>query len=450
MDSLLTEPIALPGAAGDALLQLHARYPDRYPVLLESAASGTPQGRFSILLGAPGERLTSDADGLRGPGCGTGFLQRLDSWWSSLRVADTPARWPFSGGWFLFLGYELAGEVEPRLRLPAAPGGLIALAWRMRAALIHDHTTGETVAASESGAAGFAARVMVDLRQPAPAPGEAPTVFDVEEEDPERFRAAVRRALEHIAAGDVYQANLSRAWTGRIPAGHKPAAIYDQLRRANPGPFAGIADLGGGLAILSSSPERLVSVRGQVIETRPIAGTRPRNEGADAMAIDELIGHPKERAEHVMLIDLERNDLGRLCEAGTVEVDEMMCVESYAHVHHIVSNVRGRLRSDVTPAAVLRALFPGGTITGAPKIRCMELIGELEGEGRGAYTGSMGYLGLDGSLDLNILIRTLTLQGDLAVLRAGAGIVADSEPERELEETRAKARGVLRAFSRSM
>lgn len=147
-----------------------------------------------------------------------------------------------------------------------------------------------------------------------------------------------------------------------------------------------------------------------------------------------------------MLIDLERNDLGRLCDAGTVEVDEMMCVESYAHVHHIVSNVRGRLRADATPAAVLRALFPGGTITGAPKVRCMELIGELEGEGRGAYTGSMGYLGLDGNLDVNILIRTLTLQAGTAVLRAGAGIVADSEPERELEETRAKALGVLRAF----
>jgi anthranilate synthase component 1 len=447
MDSLLTEPIALAGAAGDVLLQLHARHPDRYPVLLESAASGTPQGRFSMLFGAPGERLTRDASGLRGPGRGTGFLQRLDSWWSSLRAAGEPSHWPFKGGWFLFLGYELAGEVEPRLRLPAAPGGLIALAWRMRAALIHDHVTGETVAVSERQAHGFGAQVMADLRQAPADLGRRTAALELDEEDPEHFRAAVRGALEHIAAGDIYQANLSRAWTGKVPAGCSPAAVYAQLRRANPGPFAGIADLGGGLAILSSSPERLVRVRGRVIETRPIAGTRPRNEGSDTMAIEELISHPKERAEHVMLIDLERNDLGRLCEAGTVEVDEMMCVESYAHVHHIVSNVRGRLRSDATPAGVLKALFPGGTITGAPKVRCMELIGELEGEGRGAYTGSMGYLGLDGNLDVNILIRTLTLQGGMAILRAGAGIVADSEPERELEETRAKARGVLRALS---
>ncbi len=147
-----------------------------------------------------------------------------------------------------------------------------------------------------------------------------------------------------------------------------------------------------------------------------------------------------------MLIDLERNDLGRLCLPGTVRVDEMMSVESYAHVHHIVSNVRGTLREDVRPADVIRAMFPGGTITGCPKVRCMQLIGELEGAGRGVYTGSMGYLSLDGSMDLNILIRTLTVQGGRAVLRAGGGIVADSDPLRELEETRAKARGVLRAL----
>jgi anthranilate synthase component 1 len=203
----------------------------------------------------------------------------------------------------------------------------------------------------------------------------------------------------------------------------------------------------GTLAIASSSPERLVRVRGDRIDTRPIAGTRPRTASCDASAINELIGHPKERAEHVMLIDLERNDLGRLCEAGSVEVDEWMTVESYAHVHHIVSNVRGRLRADATPAAVIRALFPGGTITGCPKVRCMQLIADLEGQGRGFYTGSMGYLAGDGSLDLNILIRSLTLDDGSAELRAGAGIVADSVPERELEETRAKARGVLRALT---
>ena len=160
----------------------------------------------------------------------------------------------------------------------------------------------------------------------------------------------------------------------------------------------------------------------------------------------ELAAHPKERAEHVMLIDLERNDLGRVCEAGTVRVDELMTIESYPHVHHIVSNVSGLLRREVTPVAAVRAVFPGGTITGCPKFRCMQIIAELEGAGRGAYTGSLGYLTRAGDLDLNILIRTMTLSGEHLSFRAGAGIVADSDPQRELDETRAKARGLLAAL----
>jgi anthranilate synthase component 1 len=166
----------------------------------------------------------------------------------------------------------------------------------------------------------------------------------------------------------------------------------------------------------------------------------------DRLDTAELVQHPKERAEHIMLIDLERNDLGRVCEAGSVVVDEYMVTESYAHVHHIVSNVRGRLRAGTTAVDALRALFPGGTITGCPKVRCMELIAEIEGQGRGAYTGSLGWIGTDGDADFNILIRTLTQRDTQITLRAGAGIVADSVPERELEETRAKARGLLRAF----
>ena len=193
-------------------------------------------------------------------------------------------------------------------------------------------------------------------------------------------------------------------------------------------------------------------MRGDAVETRPIAGTRPRSPGDDEAArIRELVGHPKERAEHVMLIDLERNDLGRVCMPGTVEVDELMTVESYAHVHHIVSNVRGRLRPDATPGQVIRAVFPGGTITGCPKVRCMQIIAELETVGRGAYTGAMGWLNRDGDLDLNILIRSAELErntdeGDVLRFRTGAGIVFDSVPERELDETRAKARGMLRAL----
>jgi len=221
------------------------------------------------------------------------------------------------------------------------------------------------------------------------------------------------------------------------------------LRAANPAPFAGLLQRPG-WAIISSSPERLVEVRDGVAQTRPIAGTRPRVAGDDdAAGIRELAAHPKERAEHVMLIDLERNDLGRVCLPGTVVVDELMVVESYAHVHHIVSNVRGCLREGVTPGQVIAATFPGGTITGCPKVRCMEIIAAIEDAPRGAYTGALGYLDLSGELDLNILIRTLTQIGPEVTLRAGAGIVADSVAERELDETRAKARGLLRALGAS-
>jgi anthranilate synthase component 1 len=224
--------------------------------------------------------------------------------------------------------------------------------------------------------------------------------------------------------------------------------VYEALCAANPAPFAALAQWHGA-SILSSSPERLARVAGdRRIDTRPIAGTRPRSRkpGGDMAEMTELAAHPKERAEHVMLIDLERNDLGRVCDPGTVRVDEFMTIESYAHVHHIVSNVTGRLRDAVTPIGALRAVFPGGTITGCPKVRCMEIIAELEGTGRGAYTGSIGFLGRDGTMDSNILIRTMTLMGRQVDLRAGGGVVADSIPERELEETRAKARGLLAVF----
>jgi anthranilate synthase component 1 len=205
----------------------------------------------------------------------------------------------------------------------------------------------------------------------------------------------------------------------------------------------------GNFEVLSTSPERLFKIRNQRIDTRPIAGTRPRIGDEQSMR-RELKNNPKEIAEHVMLIDLERNDLGRICDAGSVHVDEFMTIESYAHVHHLVSNVTGQLRESVTPGQAIRALFPGGTITGVPKVRCMQIIGELEQRPREAYTGSLGYLSKDGQMDLNILIRTAWLRSDRThktlSIRAGAGIVADSQADLELTETRAKARGLLKGL----
>lgn len=443
----------------DVLRQLAASRPERYPVLFDSAADG-PLSRTSLLVANPTGALWLDSDGrLRAEGTAPrhateSFLTALERW-----IASDPAtegtELPFAGGWAVFLGYELAAEIEPRLILPRASDSLgwQAFALRVPCALIHDGVSGRVQAIAEEGAAEALAAIEADIRELTRADSSRagtlppPAVAAIVEEDPAAYLERVRRGKEYIRAGDIYQTNLSRRWRVELRGPPDVGRLYERLRAVNPAPFAALAQWRGG-TVLSSSPERLVRVAGRHAETRPIAGTRPRSRlpGKDALEMAALVAHPKERAEHIMLIDLERNDLGRVCEAGTVRVEELMSIESYAHVHHIVSNVTGTLRRDVTLVDVLRAVFPGGTITGCPKYRCMQIIAELEGEGRGAYTGSLGLLGRDGRMDFNILIRTMTLAGHVLEFRAGAGIVADSDPERELEECRAKARGLLAAF----
>ncbi|MBD9368725.1 aminodeoxychorismate synthase component I [Xanthomonas sp. XNM01] len=445
----------LPLPADTDLLALHRLMPARYPLLLESVAAGTAQGRWDLLLAAlPGEGVQLDADGvtrtLGGEPLAGGFLDALDAAWAPLRVPAEEPRWPFRGGWALLMDYELAMQVEPVLALPVAPARArpLALALRCPAAVLRDRVTGECAIVAEADHEAMLERIRADIDASRSLPAlprwQGPLVLDEDRADD--FTDGVARVLDYLHAGDVFQVNLSRAWQARFDGALDPAALYARLREANPAPFAGLF-AGEGWAVASSSPERLVSVRGRVAETRPIAGTRPRFPGDDdAARIRELVGHPKERAEHVMLIDLERNDLGRVCTPGSVQVDELMTVESYAHVHHIVSNVRGILQDAATPGQVIAAVFPGGTITGCPKVRCMQIIAELERTPRGAYTGAIGWLNRDGDMDLNILIRSAEVQGDMLRFRTGAGIVVDSDPERELDETRAKARGLLRAL----
>ena len=301
-----------------------------------------------------------------------------------------------------------------------------------------------------------------EARLTAPAPSERTVPLETLSFAPEQTREAyldrVRRAQAYIAAGDIYQANLSHRFAVDIPerysSGHArlehEQALYRQLRSVNPSPFSGLLRFDG-ISLISSSPERLIRLRGRRAETRPIAGTRPRgsNTDDDRRLVEELLSSTKERAEHVMLVDLERNDLGRVCKAGTVRVDEFLAVEQYSHVSHIVSNVCGVLRDDVTPFDLIRAAFPGGTITGVPKIRCMEIIEELEPVRRGPYTGSFGYIGWNGDLDLNIVIRTLVMTGAKAYLQVGAGIVADSNPDAEYDETLHKAEAFFSSFRRA-
>lgn len=444
----------LPLAAEIDLLALHRLVPKRYPALFESTAHGTVHGRWDLLLLAAGEQLQLGSDGITRNGEGHplqgDFLALLDAAWAGARQATrVEPGLPFCGGWALLLDYELAAQIEPILDLPQRSDGLpVALALRCPAAILRDRRDGRCIAVAEPGHEALLQRIAEDVAAAAtlaPLPDwRAPD--SQQEDDPAHFTGNVQRVLDYLRAGDVFQANISRAWTARFDAALDPAALFQRLRQANPAPFAGLF-VAAGRAVVSSSPERLVSVHGERVETRPIAGTRPRFEGDDdAARIRELVGHPKERAEHVMLIDLERNDLGRVCRPGSVEVDELMTVESYAHVHHIVSNVRGMLREGVSPGEVIAAVFPGGTITGCPKVRCMQIIAELEGQARGAYTGAFGWLGSDGDMDLNILIRTAEVDAAQVRFRTGAGIVVDSQPERELDETRAKARGLLRAL----
>jgi anthranilate synthase component 1 len=425
--------VTLPGTPD--LLGLHIANPQRYPFLLETQGNDG----WDILFAFP----QPSADCTAFPFFP--FLER--AWQESTAIASETGGLPFTGGWFVYLGYELLHELEPSVRPRISTTDFpLAQLVRIPAALMVNRAQQQTCLFAESGHDECLMTMQADLGRATPVPDVPVQVENLLEEASEAFIHGVARIKSYIREGDVFQVNLARRWQGRLSSG-SAAQLYARLRRSNPAPFSGMADFGR-FQIVSSSPERLVQVRDSQVETRPIAGTHPRSHdpAEDETLRQALISSQKERAEHIMLIDLERNDLGRICQPGSVEVNELMAVRSYAHVHHIESNVRGRLRTGVTPAAVLRALFPGGTITGCPKVRTMQIIRELEASPRDAYTGSMGYINRDGSLDMNILIRTFMLKGERLSFKAGAGIVADSDPQRELNETRVKAKGLLNAL----
>ncbi len=277
-----------------------------------------------------------------------------------------------------------------------------------------------------------------------PLPGH-PTV--ISNFSPDGYRDAVRRAIEYVHAGDVFQVNIAQRLLA--PLAEHPLELYGRLRERNPAPFACYFDAGD-FQIVSASPERFLKVTDGEVVTQPIKGTRPRGRTPeeDAILLHDLVTNPKDRAENVMIVDLLRNDLGRVCEFGSVMVPKVCEVETYRFVHHLVSEVRGKLREGKTPFDLLRAAFPGGSVTGAPKVRAMEIIAELEPTARGPYCGSIGFLGFDGTMDANILIRTFTASRGWLQFPVGGGIVADSDPDREYEETLHKAEGLLRALQK--
>ncbi|CAN8142372.1 Aminodeoxychorismate synthase, component I [uncultured Thiomicrorhabdus sp.] len=469
--AVIAQPVFFSGAAEIDLAALHKLNPQRYPFLLESVAKGQ-LGAFSILMAQPNEAIQLNPQ--QAPQI---FIERAKQAFAEtqtteiqIRLGDLSAtadsdqllqqaqQLPFKGGWFAYFSYDYAQAIEPVLNLPESQFPLANLT-RCHAGVVLDHLNQQLWLLLETEHADLLPEMLAEIEEVLQAPAQISShveIADLHEENPQKYLDGVKAIKEYILAGDVFQVNLSRLWQANLAEQQDYLQVYQALRINNPAPFATLACLQDQnqqpWQIISSSPERLVKYDHSWVDTRPIAGTRRRSEdaAADRALMDELIAHPKERAEHIMLIDLERNDLGRICQPGTVEVNELMVIESYEHVHHIVSNVRGKLRDGFSPLDIVHALFPGGTITGCPKIRCMEIVAELEQMPREAYTGSLGYINLDGSLDLNILIRTLIQnqqEGKQVIqFRAGAGIVADSDPQFELVETRHKARGLLRAF----
>ncbi len=458
-------------------LSLFNQYnPQRYPYLLLSSAARQNNTQYDILLSCPQYLLTLNANktlSFKNLACANEDKTLSSSFFNTLENLyqkdknEVPANegdLPFSGGWFVYLAYEMAEQIEPCLSLPSLPDEQpLAIAARCPAGIIYDKKNNQLFAVAEENYHYLLDELEQDYLNIFSQTAEksiqsgnetvtAENKIELEslvEADSKSYLNQLDKIKQYIVEGDIFQANLSRLWQAKLKHKVDDIILFKELSKQNPSSFAAMACLEN-ITIISSSPERLVSLKNGIVETRPIAGTRPRddNQQSDEALAKELLDHPKEQAEHIMLIDLERNDLGRVCRPGTIEVDELMVLESWQHVHHIVSNVRGELESNKSPVDVLRAVFPGGTITGCPKVRCMEILAELEQQARGAYTGSLGYININGNMDFNILIRTMVHNkaNNRITFRAGGGIVSDSIAKKELEETRAKAKGLLNIF----
>lgn len=413
------------------LLALMQQFPDDVQALLHTATPVTDDHHYDLLFTAL-TPVTIDT------------LAQVDV---SQQRLYADHQLPFVGGYVFFFPYEYAQQIEPSLQLPGAQDWS-AMAWQVGAAFIYNKQSHQLSLvlhrAQLTRQAYYWQTVDTVLGKHVDSPAIA---AQLTEDDEQQFLAGVERCRQYILAGDVFQVNLSRQWRANLDEQVTPIEIYARLRASNPAPFSALLQWDN-QAIISSSPERMISVKQGRIATRPIGGTRRRDvlvEQDEALKV-ELRLHPKEQSEHVMLLDLERNDLGRVCVPGSVMVDELMVIESYAHVHHIVSNITGQLAKSTNALQAMNAVFPGGTITGCPKVRCMHIIAELEQRARGVYTGSLGYVSLDGQLDSNILIRSFYWQPGQLTFNAGAGVVYDSQAEAELAETRHKAKGLLAAL----
>ncbi len=422
-------------------------------VLLDSALPGGPRGRHSYLCADPRHTVLADRTGTQVDGD-----PEPDGPWAALRrlhalpgtAADGPGLPPFRGGLAGLFGYDLGRHLE---RLPAPPADplgfpeLMAGLFDAVCTFDHERRTVQVIAADTPEAQRRAGRLAeaVDVAGDPPAPQAAPRI-DWRSEGQAAYEARVQRIVDYIRAGDIFQANLSARFTAVVAPDTDALALYARLRATAPAPFAALVEFGG-TAFLSASPERFLRLQDGRVETRPIKGTRPRHAdpGKDARLATQLLASEKDRAENLMIVDLMRNDISRVCRTGSVSVPELCALESYATVHHLVSAVTGTLRPEADALDLLAACFPGGSITGAPKIRAMEVIAELEPEARGPFFGAVGWIGADGAMDSNIAIRSLALKDGTLRLQAGGGVVADSDPAAEYREMRTKARALFAA-----
>jgi anthranilate synthase component 1 len=435
-----------------AFLKLREKGP---AFLLESADQGRV-GRYSFIGFRPRKVLRWS---LGEPGDPYQLLRAELERFSAAPLPDLP---PFSGGAVGVFAYDLVRTVEPLGDPNPDPLGLPDLALMLTDTLVvfdhlkHTVTVLANVYADEDLEESY--RLATDtieevrwrLAGPVPRPARPPAA---DRETPTftpnmsraQFEATVARIVEYIYAGDAYQVVPSQRWSAAVPI--EAFSIYRGLRAVNPSPYMYFLDFGD-FEIAGASPEPLITVAGRHVATRPIAGTRRRGANADEdrRLAEELLADPKERAEHVMLVDLGRNDLGRVCDYGTVHVEDFMALENYSHVMHIVSSVTGRLREGVGALDALRSVLPAGTLSGAPKVRAMQIIDELEPVKRGGYGGAIGYVSYAGELDTCIHIRTVVVKGGVAHVQAGGGTVADAKPEFEYRESEAKARAVVQAI----
>ncbi len=419
------------------LIGLARNYPKIFPALLASNTKNNKTGRYSLLFVKSGKISKAYNQQQLNE-----LLNKIDKKILKQNSDDLP----FHSGWFLYLSYASIVAWEDSLKdIQHDKKQPLALAFRSKSAIVIDHIKEQYYLVANSKKR--LKKLKKLIKHQTCNKVKFKNHLAIQTDDVDSYIANVKKAKQYIKQGDIYQVNLARNW--KIQSDHKIDALelYTSLSVHNPAPFAGLLQTED-FSVISSSPERLVKVEHNSIESRPIAGTRPRHsdQDRDQALIDELLNHPKEQAEHIMLIDLERNDIGRVSKIGTVKVDEFMVVESYAKVHHIVSNIVGELEQNTTYLDVIKATFPGGTITGCPKIRCMQIIDELENSPRGAYTGSMGYITDDGRMDLNILIRTFTLSHNKLSLHAGAGIVYDSIAENEAIESMHKAQALINSL----